>query len=286
MSLNQFPEIFSPFFVNLVKVGETTGRLDQVFAYLAEYIELELDTKKKIKAALRYPLLVLIATVVALMVINGFVVPAFADLFRSFQGTLPLPTRILMVTSDFIISYWYLLILFAIGAYFALRHYIRTPSGRIVWARMQLKIPIVGWLIHRIILARFTRLYALALRSGITAVEGIDLVGSSTGNAYMSQKIKTIATLVGRGNSIAGSIAQTQLFPSLVIQMIAIGEETGNIDKLLDDVSEFYQREIAYDLDRLSDAIEPIMLMIMAVMVLILALGVFLPMWNLATQIK
>ncbi|AHE68467.1 type II secretory pathway [Legionella oakridgensis ATCC 33761 = DSM 21215] len=222
----------------------------------------------------------------ALLVINAFVIPAFAEMFKSFQGTLPFMTRLLIATSDFILNYWYLLlaVLFLLTAGF--RFYVKTPIGELQWAKLQLKIPIVGWLIHRIILARFTRLYALVLRAGLTAVDGIELVGDSTGNAFVAQKIKTIASLVGRGNSISNSIAQTHLFPPLVLQMITLGEESGSIDDLLDDVAEFYQREISYDLVRLSDAIEPIMLVIMGVMVLILALGVFMPMWQMASQIR
>ncbi len=284
LSLAQFPDIFSDFFVNLVKVGESTGQLDNVFLHLAEYLELEVDTRKKIKSALRYPLMVLVAIFVALLIINAFVIPAFAGLFKSFQGTLPLPTRILIATSDFIIGYWYIILAGIILAIVAIRYYIKTTAGELKWSRLQLKIPVIGWLIHRIILARFASLYALVLRSGLTAVDGIELVGASTGNAFVEQQIRQVSSMVGRGNSIANSIAQTQLFPPLVVQMITLGEESGNIDTLLDDVAEFYQREIEYDLVRLSDAIEPIMLVIMGVMVLILALGVFLPMWSMASQ--
>ena len=140
--------------------------------------------------------------------------------------------------------------------------------------------------LHRIILARFAKLYALVLKAGLTAVEGLELVGASTSNAYVAKQIMAITGLVGRGSTISSAIDQTQLFPSLVVQMITIGEETGNIDQLLEDVADFYQREINYDLLRLSDAIEPIMLAIMGVMVLILALGVFLPMWEMASFAK
>lgn len=282
-SLAQFPDVFNSFFVNLVRVGETTGQLDIVFLHLSHYLELEVDTRKKIKTAMRYPILVMIATLVALLVINIFVIPQFASLFNSFQGDLPIITRILVATSDFLINYWYILLAVISLLIFGFRYWTRTDKGMFHWSKMQLKIPVIGSLVHRIILARFARLYALVLRSGLTAVDGMKLVGSSTGNVFVASKIKTVSDLVGRGNSIAKSIAQTQLFPPLVIQMITLGEETGEIERLLDDVADFYQREIAFDLVRLSDAIEPILLVIMGVMVLILALGVFLPMWDLAS---
>jgi MSHA biogenesis protein MshG len=285
-SLNQFPEIFNSFFINLVKVGESTGHLDTVFFHLSQYLELEVDTKNKIKSALHYPILVLAAAMIALIVITTFVIPSFAELFRSFGAALPLPTRILMAVSDFILAYWYLLLLISGAIIWGFRYWTRTEEGSYYWSRMQLKFPIIGWIIHRVILARFARLYALVLRAGLTAVDGIELVGSSTGNVYVSRKIRSVSNLVGRGNTIAKSIAQTDLFPPLVVQMITLGEDTGDIDRLLDDVADFYQREVAYDLVRLSDAIEPIMLVIMGIMVLILALGVFLPLWDMVSVVK
>lgn len=283
IAMGQCPAVFSPFFVNLVKVGENTGQLDEVFLHLSSYLELETDTTKKLKTALRYPIIVIIAMTVALFVINALVIPAFANLFASFHEKLPLPTRILLATSHFFTTYWYYLLGGIGGAIIAFKAYVKTPVGELRWAEFQLKIPVIGWLIHRILLARFARLYALVLRAGLAAVDGIELVGASTGNAYVAKKIKSIANLVSRGNSISSAIAKTGLFPPLVVQMITLGEETGSIDDLLDDVADFYQREIEYDLVRLSDAIEPMMLVLMGGLVLILALGVFLPMWNLAS---
>lgn len=281
-ALCQYPNIFNEFFRNLVKVGESTGKLPEVFLHLAEYLELEIDTKKKIVTALRYPAMVIIATLIAILVINYMVIPAFAEMFSSFKGgQLPLMTRILIATSNFMVNYWYVFLGVVFSLAFSFRYYIKTASGRIQWAKILLKIPVIGWLIHRIILARFARIYALVLKAGLTAVDGIELVGSSIGNAYIAEQVKVVANLVGRGNSIANSISQTHLFPPLMQQMITLGEETGSIDDLLEEVADFYQREIEYDLLRLSDAIEPIMLVVMGVMILILALGVFMPLWQI-----
>ena len=284
--LSKRPKVFSSFFVNLVTVGENSGQLDKIFLYLAEYVELEIETRKKIKTALRYPKMVLFAILLALLVINTFVIPAFAQLFESFQGTLPVPTQILMATSAFIISYWYILIGSVVTAIIIFRYVVKTPTGKIKWAQFKLKIPIMGWIVHRITLTRFAKLFAMVLRAGLTAVQGIELVGASTDNAYFAEKIKMTSELIARGNTIAGAITQTQLFPPLMVQMIALGEESGNIDELLDEVADFYQRELVYDLAHLSEAIEPILLTVVGVIVLILALGVFLPMWNMASQFK
>lgn len=286
VAMAQFPNIFSDFFLNLIIVGENTGKLDNIFLHLAEYLELEVDITKKVKTALRYPILVIVAIVVALLIINVFVIPAFAKFYASLHGILPLPTRILLETSNFIMNYWYALIGFTIIAIWGLRAYIKTSRGALLWGRFVLKIPIIGWLIHRILLARFARLLSLVLRAGVPAVDGIQMVGASTNNTYVAQKIKGVTELIVRGNTISSAIDKTELFPPLVIQMIMLGEESGTIDHLLDEVANYYQREIDYDIVRLSDAIEPILLVVIGGMVLILALGVFLPMWNLASLMK
>lgn len=277
---------FQLFFINLVKVGENTGTLDTVFMHLAEYLALELDITKKIKVALRYPIMVISAIIIASIVINVFVVPSFAKLYATMQGELPLPTLILIGFSNFIIHYWYVLILLFILAILGVREYLSTPKGARQWGYLQLKIPIIGWIIQRVLLSRFARLLSLVLRAGITAIEGIEMIGASTNNAYVAERIRSINDLIIRGNSISTAIEKTGLFSPLVIQMIALGEESGTIDNLLDEVASFYQREVDYDISRLSETIEPILLVVIGGMVLILALAVFLPTWNLATLMK
>lgn len=286
IGLSQCPDVFSDFFINLVKVGENSGQLDQVFLYLADYVELEVDTRKKMKGAFRYPKMVSIALLIAVLVINTFVIPAFSQLFSSFQGTLPLPTRILVATSNFILSYWYIMLGIVGGGVLTFRYVVNTPQGRINWAKYKLRIPVMGWIAQRITLTRFAKLFAMVLRAGLTSVEGIALVGASTNDAYFAQQITKTSELIARGNTIAGAITQTKLFPPLMIQMIALGEESGNIDTLLDEVADYYQREVSYDIEHLSQTIEPILLVAVGCIVMMLALGVFLPMWNMASQYK
>ncbi|GGI86935.1 type II secretion system F family protein [Legionella impletisoli] len=281
-SMRRFPKVFSDFFINLVKLGEEIGKLDEVFYHLSEYMLLEIETGKKLKKAMRYPLIVSFVTFCAVIGVTVFVIPAFAKMFESFHAELPLPTLILVYVANFFINYWYVVLIGLIALIYGFRYYIKTPDGAIAWSKWQLKIPIFGWLIHRIILSRFTRLFALVLRAGLSAVEGINLVGKSTNNAYFAAKIQSVTQSIGRGNTIATSLAQTKLFPPLVLQMISLGEETGRIDELLNDAADFYQRDIEYDLARFNDYIEPIMIVIVAGMVLILALGVYMPMWDFA----
>ncbi len=280
-SMEQFPHVFSSLFINIVKVGENTGRLDTAFFHLSEYLNLDIDTRKRVTAALRYPLMVIAAGLVALFVINVMVIPNFIRLFKAFKGELPLATRMLINTSYFLSHYWYLIIFLVSAFIISLKIYMHTQQGRIQIHRILLKTPIFGWILHRIYLSRFCRLYALILKSGITALAGVDMVAKATGNAYIASKINDITALIARGNSISLACRETQLFSPLVIQMIMLGEETGNLDNLLDDVADYYEREVSYDLARLADLIEPILLIFMAAMVLILALGVFLPMWDM-----
>jgi MSHA biogenesis protein MshG len=284
VAMKKTPDIFSSFFTNLIKLGETTGTLDEVFYHLSKYLQLELDTSNQLKSALRYPIILMTVILAAIIGVTLVVIPAFSQLFKQFGATLPLPTRMLIAFSDFMINYWYYIVSVVVVGLSFLIYYVKTPDGSIAWAKYQMKIPFFGWLIQRIILARFTRLYALVLRAGLSAIEGIELVGESSSNAYFRKQIQMVKTLVGRGNNIANSISQTKLFPPLVLQMVALGEETGRIDELLDDVSDFYQRDVEYDLSRVNDIIEPVIMIVMGVMVLILALGVYMPIWSLAGQ--
>ena len=277
--------VFSEFFINLVRVGESSGQLDKTFLYLSEYIALEIDTKKKIKSAFSYPKMVSIAMLIALLVINIFVIPTFADLFKNVKGGLPVPTIILMTTSNIIINYWFFAIMAVVVAVLAFKFWVKTSQGKIQWAHFILKLPIVGWLVQRITLMRFAKLFAMVLRAGLTVVQGIELVGASTDNAYFAQKITMTSALIVRGNTLSQAIEQTKLFPPLMIQMVAIGEESGGLDHLLDEIADFYEREVAYDLEHLSEAIEPILLIFMGGMVLMLALGVFLPMWTMSNAV-
>lgn len=286
LALSKYPKVFSELFINIVRIGEDTGQLDHVFFKLSEYLGLEIEAKKKIKAALRYPIIVVITTLLALFIINIFVIPNFAKMFAQFKGELPLATRILIGTSDFLLKYWFVVIGAFILSYVAFFSYIQSPSGKIKWHHFILKIPITGVIVHRMYLARFCRLYALMLRSGLPALDSLIIVGKATGNAYLASKINEISDSVAKGRTISKACQQTAMFSNLVIQMLTLGEETGNMDDMLDDVAGYYEREVDYDLARLSDLIEPILLVIMAGMVLILAFGVFLPMWNMVDLTK
>jgi MSHA biogenesis protein MshG len=282
-AMSRHEEVFSPFYVSMVHVGENTGQLFEVFLQLANHLERDLETRKRIASAFRYPVFVLIAISVALAVINLMVIPAFAKIFASFHAQLPLATRILLGTSKFFVNFWPAMLMAIIGSIVAWRRFVSTETGRLIWDRKKLRTPVVGDIVHRALLGRFSRSFATMLRAGVPLPSALHVVSQVVDNAFVGQKIRGMVAGIERGESVTRNAVTTQLFSPLVLQMMAVGEETGALDQLLEEVADFYEREVDYDLKRLSDRIEPIMIMFIGVLVLILALGVFLPMWNLAS---
>jgi len=275
------PKVFSPFYISMVQVGEMTGMLDETFMRLYGHLEFEKDMKERISSALRYPMFVMIAMALAIVVVNIFVIPAFAKVFAGFQTELPLMTRILMGFSGFMINYWALMLALLIGAVVGFRKYINTVQGRYQWDKYKLGLPIAGKIIFKSTLARFARSLALAFKSGIPILQGLSVVALVVDNAYMRKQIEDMRDGVERGESILRTANASKIFNSTVLQMIAVGEETGDMDGLMFEIAGMYEREIEYEVKTLAQQIEPIMIVALGILVLILALGIFLPMWDL-----
>jgi MSHA biogenesis protein MshG len=282
-SMAHHPKVFDNFYVSMMKVGEASGRLEEVFLRLAEHIEFELFMRQQVKSALRYPSFVIAAMVGAMAVINVMVIPSFAGVFKSLGADLPLPTKILVATSNFTINHgWSLLgVLVALG--FALRHWKNTPEGRLEWDRWMLRLPLVGPIVTKASLARFTRAFSLSLRSGMPLERALIAVAHTADNAYLTQQIDSMREHIMRGEPLAQAAAGAGVFTPMVLQMIAIGDETGMVDELLEEVAELYSEDVKYALKTLSQQLEPILIVFMGGLVLVLALGVFLPMWNLGS---
>ncbi len=280
-AMRRHPKIFSPFYVSMVQVGEMTGMLDQTFLRLYEHLEFEKDMRERIKGAVRYPMFVVIAMAIAIVIVNIFVIPAFAKVFAGFHAELPLMTKILMGFSDFMVTSWPLLLAMLIGAVVAFRAWINTVDGRYKWDRYKFKLPIAGKIILKGTLARFARSLALSFKSGIPIVQGLNTVGMVVDNEYMRSKIEQMRDGVERGESILRTAHATGVFNPVVLQMIAVGEETGDLDGLMFEVAGMYEREVEYEVKTLSAQIEPIMIVALGALVLVLALGIFLPMWDL-----
>ena len=284
-ALARHPEIFSTLFQSMVGVGENTGRLDEAFVRIARYLEVERETRDRIKSALRYPTFVLVAIALAIGIINVLVIPAFAGVFERSQIELPWATRVLMSTSSFFVVYWTYLGGVGVVSWVAVARYVKTEAGRYRWDKLKLALPIVGSILHRATLARFARAFSMSARSGVPLIQALTAVSRTLDNDYVGERILQMRNGIERGDTLTRTAASTGLFTPLVLQMMAVGEETGAVDDLLEEVADFYEREVDHEVKNLSQAIEPVLVIAIGIMVLILALGVFMPMWDLATGV-
>ena len=281
LALAQHPKVFDTFYVSMVRVGEMTGRLDEVFKRLFEHMEFEIFMRQQVKSALRYPSFVIIAMVAAIAVINLMVVPAFATVFSSFGADLPWATKLLIGSSRLTLEYGWALALGAVAGFFALRRWIATPAGRLAWDRLGLRLPLAGKIVQKATLARFARSFALALRSGVPVERALAVVAQTADNQFIASRIEQLREQVERGDTIRRSAAAAGIFTPVVLQMIAVGEETGAVDELMDEVAGLYSNDVQYELKTLAQQVEPILVVFLGIVVLVLALGVFLPMWDL-----
>lgn len=280
-AMTKHPTVFDNFYLSMVRVGEMTGRLDEVMLRLFDHLEFEREMKNRVKSATRYPTFVIIAMVLAMVVVNIFVIPQFVKVFESFKAELPLMTRILIASSKFMVNYWYMLLIGAIAGFLGFNAWIKTRDGLLKWDRYKLKFPIAGKIIHKATMARFARSFALSSKSGVPIVHALTVVSQTVDNAHLSKQIETMRDSVERGDSILRTSVAAGIFTPIVLQMIAVGEESGSLDDLMDEIAAMYEREVDYELKTLSAQIEPIMITFLGAMVLVLALGIFLPIWNL-----
>lgn len=281
VALSHHPDIFNRLFISIIHVGENSGRLDEAFLQLSEYLERDWETNKRIKAALRYPIFVLSAIAIAMVVINVKVIPAFAGMFSKFGADLPLPTKILIATSDFFVNFWPYLLVALIAAFVGWREYLKTDTGQKIWGEKKLRLPIIGDILERGAMARYSRSFALMLKSGVPLPTALELCSRVIDNLFLGEKIRSIRGGIERGDTLLRTHTSSGMFTPLVLQMIAVGEESGQVDELLAEVANYYEREVDYDVASLGAKIEPIMIVVMAAFVLILALGIFLPMWSM-----
>lgn len=277
------PKIFSHLFISIINVGEETGGLDQAFLQISQYMEREKETQSRIKSALRYPTMVIVAISVAMAIVNIYVIPAFKGVFDKMGADLPWQTKMLMSVSDFTVDFWPHILGGLVVTAIALIKYIETPDGHLKKDQLLLKLPAVGSIIHRATMERFSRSFAMILSSGVPLIQGISIVSNAIGNVYIGSKLDSMRIGIEKGDSISRMAKSIGLFPPLVVQMIMVGEETGNISEMLLEVADFYETEIDTELKNLASVIEPFLLVVIGAMVLVLALGIFLPMWNLSS---
>jgi len=280
-AMRRHPDVFSEFYISVVRVGETTGQLEESFDRLFSYLEFEREVRERIKTALRYPTIVIVVVGAAIAVVNFFVIPAFAKIFEASKVELPILTRVLIGVSDFFLAAWPFLLAGMVGAVLAFVSYTRTEQGRYKWDRVKLRIPVVGPIIFKSTLSRFARAFSLASRAGVPIVQGLTVVAAVVDNSFLARRVEQMREGVERGESLLRTAVTTGVFTPVVLQMIAVGEETGEIDDLLTEIADMYEREVDYEIKNLAANIEPIITIALGVLVLILALGVFLPIWQL-----
>ncbi len=284
-AMRRHPKVFSGFYVAVVRVGETTGQLEHAFNRLFKYIEFDRDIRERIKTAVRYPIIVLVVVALAIAVVNFAVIPAFARIFEASKVPLPLLTRVLVGTSDFFLEFWPLMLLVVGATVLGFKAYTGTPQGRYSWDRAKLRFPLAGPIVLKATLARLTRSLALTIEAGVPIVQGITVVGHVMENSYMARRVEQMRDGVERGESVLRTANTAGVFTPTVLQMIAVGEESGALDDLLNEVADMYEREVDYEIKNLATNIEPILTIALGILVLILALGVFLPIWDLGQVI-
>jgi len=280
-SLQRYPKIFSVLYVNMIRAGEVSGRLEQILERLIFLGEAEEKLQMRVKSALRYPSIVLIALVLAFLFLTNFIIPRFAVLFTQSGVTLPLPTRILLGIHDVMAHYGLIVfgIVITLGVF--LFKFLKTPAGKLLKDRTMLKIPVLGPLVLKAEMSRFARIMALLIQSGIPALRGLEIAAGSADNEVVSGAINKIRVSVTEGTSMTEPMKTSGIFPPSVVRMVRVGEETGKIDELLLRVSDYYDMQVDYTVTNLMVLIEPMLIVVLGGMVFVLALGMFLPMWNM-----
>ncbi|OGU74404.1 MAG: MSHA biogenesis protein MshG, partial [Ignavibacteria bacterium RIFCSPLOWO2_02_FULL_55_14] len=246
VSLARQPKVFTPFYLAMVRVGEFTGRLEEVFLSLAQHLEFEKFMRDQVKAALRYPSFVVAAMAIAIVIVNIWVIPVFAKVFQGFGAPLPPLTRLLIGFSNFMVSYWYLLALGVVLLYAVFQAWVGTTAGRYQWDRIKLKFPVAGKIMRKATLARFSRSFALAMKSGVPIVQAMAVVAQTVDNAFIADKVDKMRDGVERGDSILRTAIAADVFTPVVIQMLAVGEESGSLEEMMQEVADMYQGEVEY----------------------------------------
>ena len=280
-SLRKYPKIFDEVYVSMVKAAESGGNIANILERLSALLEQDIDTRARIKSATRYPLLAFVVLCIGFLIMVTFVIPRFSVIYGQFNAELPLPTRVLILINLLIRKFWFLFIAFIIAGFIGFRKFIRSGFGRPIWDHFKLKVYVLGPLMQILIMSRFARITSLLMKSGVPILEILDLVANTSGNIIIARAIRNVKESVNQGRGISEPMKASGLFPPVVVQMVAIGEQTGKVDELLLSVADYYDRESSYMIKNLSTYIEPALIFVLGIMVLVMALAIFLPMWNL-----
>jgi type II secretory pathway component PulF len=285
-AMAQHPKIFDSLYINFIKAGEAGGILDSTLDRLALILEHAKETDERIRAAIRYPKIVLFSLLFAVIILLTFVIPQFVKLYSGFKVPLPLPTRILIGADHLFHAYWIVFLIIGIGVTFGVKTYIDTESGRMKWDRQKIKLPVFGNIFLKTALSRFARIFGNLTRSGLPILQTLEMVSMVVGNAVIAKVVNDVRESVRKGKNLVEPMEISGVFPPIVIQMMAIGEETGKLEEMLIKVSDYFDRDVEFAVKNLASSIEPILLFAVGGMVLFLALAVFMPWWNLISVFK
>jgi type II secretory pathway component PulF len=285
-ALERDKKTFAPVFIGMVRAGERAGILGEVLDRLAALLERDYENIQKIKSATRYPLIVVLALVVAFFIVVTFIIPRFSMLYSSYRTELPLPTRILLAINFVISNYFiYIFIILALLVYL-IKKALDTERGKIWWDSFTLSLPVFGTLVNKLVLARFCRMLSAMLKSGIPILEALSITRDTVGNKILSRAVDNIKEDVTRGVAMSEPMRGSKLFPPLAVQMVAIGERAGAVEAMLSKVADYFDRDANYMITNLTPLLEPLLILCLAFLVTLLALGVFLPMWDMVKLIK
>jgi type IV pilus assembly protein PilC len=285
-ALQKHPKTFNRLYVSMVSAGEKGGLLAEIMARLATYLENTERLRKKVKTALMYPTAVTVVAIVITTFLLVKVIPTFKDVYSGFGAALPGPTQVLMNISDLVRDYFYIAVPALLLAIWGWLYFIKTKPGREFWDARRIKLPIFGPIAHKICLARFTRTLASLVRSGVPILEVLQIVSQTVGNVVMEKAIKTAATDIERGEGISAALGKNPIFPSMIIRMLSAGEQTGNIDNMLERVSNFLDEEIDTTLSGLMSLIEPLLIVFLGIVIGGMVICMFLPIFNLANIVN
>jgi type IV pilus assembly protein PilC len=285
-ALGRHPKIFNHLYIAMVKSGEAGGALDAVLVRLADTIEKQVELRRKIKSAMTYPIVVLVICSVIATAMLLLIVPQFKNIYSDLGGTLPLPTRILISVSDLLKTFFPVFILLGVGAFFLFRKWARSDAGRPKWDAFKLRVPVFGVLTRKASLARFSRTLSALTRSGVGILEALDIVAETSGNEVIATAVRDTQGAVKRGDTLSRPLEQHEVFPPMVVQMIAVGEETGALDEMLDKIADFYDQEVTATVDALTSLIEPLLICLMGLIVGGMIISLYLPMFNIIKLIK
>jgi type II secretory pathway component PulF len=285
-AMSKYPDVYPPVYLNLIHAGEASGMLGESLDRFVILADRELRSRQRVKEATRYPKMVIGALGIAFAVLVTFVIPRFAEVFARFNTPLPLPTRVMIGINNVFHTYWYLFLCPLIGLPLLFRHYISSEKGKVSWDRLKTRIPMLGPIFLKIALTRFTYIFVMLNRSGVPILQTLEITSTGIENAPLAESIKEIALKVKEGKSLTEAMREIGKFTPLIIQMVSVGEASGTLDKMLMQVTEYYDREVENGIKRLSTYVEPALTILLGILVLLLALAIFLPWWNMASLFR